>query len=150
MTIQAEKRVSTDTLMKSLFRTKKLGNFMKHYGNRLEDGNISEYLTQYCREHGRSISKAIRDAQIDRSYGYQIFRGIRIPSRDKLLQLAFGLRMSVEDAGKMLREAGKSPLYPRIRRDAVLIFCLKEKKSLEEAQELLAQYEISMLGEVDT
>ena len=72
MTIQAEKRVSTDTLMKSLFRTKKLGNFMKHYGNRLEDGNISEYLTQYCREHGRSISKAIRDAQIDRSYGYQI------------------------------------------------------------------------------
>ena len=58
--------------------------------------------------------------------------------------------MSVEDAGKMLREAGKSPLYPRIRRDAVLIFCLKEKKSLEEAQELLAQYEISMLGEVDT
>lgn len=150
MNMQAGQRVSTDALMKSLFRTKKLNNFMKHYGDRLEDGNISEFLTQYCQEHGRNISKAIRNAQIDRSYGYQIFRGIRMPSRDKLLQLAFGLCMSVEDAGKMLRIAGKSPLYPRIRRDAVLIFCLKEKKSLEEAQELLAQYELSMLGEIDT
>ena len=145
-----EKRLTTDALMKRLYRTKKLNHFIENYKDSMEEETLGAFLGRYLEEHALTMAGAIRQAQIERSYGYQIFRGIRLPSRDKVLQLAFGMRMNVEDTERMLRIAGKSPLYPRLKRDAVIVFCLKEGITLEETQEYLAKYGLSALGEIES
>lgn len=88
----------------------------------------------------------IQRANIERGYGHQIFRGIREPSRDKVLQLAFGFGLNVPEAQRLLRAAEKSPLYPRLKRDAAILFCINRGESLVQMQLLLSELGLSPLG----
>jgi hypothetical protein len=72
--------------------------------------------------------------------------GTRQPSRDKVLQLAFGLRLTVDEAQRLLRAADKSPLYPRLKRDAVVLFALNKSLSILETQNLLSGEGLTPLG----
>ena len=64
-----------------------------------------------------------------------------------MLQLAFGFALDYDGAQQMLRSARKSPLYPRVRRDAVIIFCLAHRYDIVACQEALEQYGLPLLGE---
>lgn len=63
-----------------------------------------------------------------------------------MLQLAFGLGAEVEETQRLLRLADRSPLYPKLRRDAAILHCLHERKSLLETQELLQALGMTILG----
>ena len=139
-------RISTSTLMKRLFKTKHLDAFLKKNEKYMEVLSFTELLEQRCREKGLVPEQVILHSGLDRTYGHQIFNGTRHPSRDKVLQLALGLEAGVDGAEELLRAAGRSPLYPRFRRDAVLLYCLKEKITVLETQEILDQYGLSLLG----
>ena len=45
-----------------------------------------------------------------RNYAYQLFNGTRKPSRDKVIQLAFGFGLSVDDTQELLKVARQAPL----------------------------------------
>lgn len=85
-----------------------------------------------------SASDWITAADISRSYGYQILRGERIPGRDILLRTALALYLSVEEAQRLLTLGGCAALYPRLRRDAAVIFALNQSLSLLETERLLS------------
>lgn len=85
-----------------------------------------------------SASDWIAAADISRSYGYQILRGERIPGRDILLRTALAVRLSVEETQRLLTLGGCAVLYPRIRRDAAVIFALNQSLSLLETESLLS------------
>ena len=78
-------------------------------------------LAELCRTHGLRPVEVIRRAGLDRTYGHQLFNGTRKPSRDKLMQLAFGLGLTVEETQSLLKEARKSLLYSKILRDAAIM-----------------------------
>lgn len=63
-----------------------------------------------------------------------------------MLQLAFGLGVGVEETQRLLRLADRSPLYPKLRRDAIILYCLNRRKTLAETQELLQSMELTILG----
>lgn len=108
--------------------------------------DFTEYLGRLSRDKGIPPVQIIRNAQIDRVYGHQLFNGIRKPSRDKVLQLAFGLGCSLEETQKMLRLADRSSLYPKIKRDAAIIYGLNNRVQISELQELLFSMELPVLG----
>ena len=85
-----------------------------------------------------SASDWITATDISRSYGYQILRGERIPGRDILLRTALALHLSVEEAQRLLTLGGCAALYPRLRRDAAVIFALNQSLSLLETERLLS------------
>lgn len=85
-----------------------------------------------------SASDWIAAADISRSYGYQILRGERIPGRDILLRTALALHLSVEETQRLLTLGGCAVLYPRLRRDAAVIFALNQSLSLLETESLLS------------
>lgn len=109
--------------------------------------NFSEYLNMLCKEKSLSVVQIIKNAQIDRVYGQQLFSGTRKPSREKVLQLAFGFELSLEEAQKMLQMADKSRLYPKIKRDAAVIYGLNNRLQMWEMQELLFSVGLPVLGE---
>ena len=139
-------KVSTDSLLKKILRTRNLSAFLQRYEPYLRPEAFPELLRSFCEGRGMVPERVIQRAQIDRTYGHQLFNGTRRPSRDKVIQLALGLGLSLEETQQLLQAAGRSPLYPRLKRDAALIFCLKNGYDMMETQEILEKHEISLLG----
>ena len=73
-----------------------------------------------------------------RTYAYQIFSGLKTaPKRDKLICLSIGMGLSVNETNSVLKIAGLSPLYPKIKRDSIIIINMNNNKSVVEINEAL-------------
>ena len=56
------------------------------------------------------------------------------------------MEADLTQAQEMLRIARRSLLYPRIKRDAVIIYCLHNHLSLMDTQIILQDLELPLLG----
>ena len=90
-----------------------------------EDRTLSEYLFSLLHDKGLSRSEVFEAAGIDRTHGYQIFEGIRKVGRDRAILLAFGLRCTLRETQHLLRFAGVAELWCKVRRDAIIIYCIE-------------------------
>jgi hypothetical protein len=129
---------------------RKASNF-EHILERCKSEFVEEDFTRYLEElmetHGVSKTNLIIRANMDKGYAYQIFRGERAPSRDILLKMAIGLSATLEETKMLLQFGGKSELYPRVRRDAAILFCLEKKYSIIDTQILLSDRKLPLLKE---
>lgn len=99
---------------------------------------LSDYLQELLEAHGLVRKDAIHAANLNETYGYELFTGKkRNPGRDKVLQLAFGMGLTLRETDRLLQVAGASRLYCKDRRDAIIIFCLDRGVTLQEANETL-------------
>jgi hypothetical protein len=142
----APEKIQTSTLLKRLFKTRNLHTFLEQNQTSMQVSDFSAYITQLCAERDLVPERVIKQAQIERTYGHQLFNGTRKPSRDKALQLAFGFGLTVDETQKLLQIACKGALYPRIKRDAVILHCLARQKNLFETQDALAAFSLTLLG----
>ena len=94
------------------------------------------YLNSLLHRHGLTVQDVVVACNLDRSYGYQLFNGTRRPSRELLLRLALLLKLG-EEAQRLLKIAGRQPLYARNRRDAAILYALTHGLTAEAAGELL-------------
>ena len=81
-------KVNTSTLMKRLFKTKHLDAFLAQNENNMQAAGFDQMIRSLCEERGLVPEQVILRAEIDRTYGHQLFSGVRRPSRDKVIQLA--------------------------------------------------------------
>ena len=98
--------------------------------------NLAVYLSGLLHRHGSTVQEVVVGCNLDRSYGYQLFNGTRRPSRELLLRLALLLKLG-EEAQRLLKIAGRQPLYARNRRDAAVLYALTHGLTAEETDELL-------------
>ena len=87
----------------------------------------------------KSVSKAAvaRNGGMSEVYLYQVLSGRRNPSRDRLLCICFGLGTSVEETQLLLKRAGFAQLYPRLKRDAVILHGIAHGTPLAEVNDRL-------------
>jgi transcriptional regulator with XRE-family HTH domain len=109
--------------------------------------DFTQYLEELIKQHGISKKNLIIRANIERGYAYQIIRGERAPSRDKLLQIAIGLSATLEETQTLLKLGGKSELYSRVKRDAAILFCLEKGYSIIDTQIFLSDRNLPLLKE---
>ncbi|MCM1225543.1 MAG: hypothetical protein NC548_64970 [Lachnospiraceae bacterium] len=100
-------------------------------------------------QKGITKTDAIHGSLLDRVYAYQIFAGKKIPSRDKLIALAFGFHLSAEETQKMLKISGNGKLYAKVERDASILFALHQEMTIFEVNELLPEHGFMTLGTVN-
>lgn len=142
----AASSVTTKTLLNQLFRTATFDRFKTRYGDEMKPPSLAAHLTRLCEARGEARERVIKRAELDRVYGHQIFSGMRQPTRDKVIQLAFGFGMNVEETQDLLKIARKSALYPRIERDAAILFCLHRGTSLLDTQMMLSDLNLALIG----
>ena len=128
---------TTGDLLKTLLRADEYSQFQELKDNGVV--SLAEHLDALLDQKETSKAEVIYRAGLDTVYGYQIFNGTRKPSRDKLLQLAFGFPLTYKETLTLLRIAGVDSLYVRRRRDSMIIFALNKGFSLEQLNELLEQ-----------
>ena len=102
-----------------------------------------EYLYRLMEEQDFSVSALIKYASISKTYIYQFLNGERIPGRDIILRICLVMRLKLNETQRLLTLAGKSVLYPKIRRDAAILYCIKKKMTLDETNSFLEN-----LGEI--
>lgn len=122
---------TTDELMKSLLSKQDVQEYLEENAGELLRGTLAQHLGTLLQRHGLKKGAVIEAAQIERSYGYQLFSGRReTPSRDVLLSLALAMHLTVEETQTLLRTAGRAMLYPRVRRDSVILCALAQGVSV--------------------
>ena len=135
---------TTEDLLKTLLRTDEYSQFQELKDNGIV--SLAEHLDALLDQKETSKAEVIYRARLDTVYGHQIFNGTRKPSRDKLLQLAFGFPLTYKETLTLLKIAGVGSLYVRRRRDSIIIFALNKGFSLEQLNELLEQEDEAYLA----
>ena len=139
-------RISTDELLALLFKERNLEHFLQRNESAYLTTSFNEYLNAWCKKHSAIPEQLIRRANLEKSFGHQLFSGKRNPSRDTVLQLAFAMEANLAQAQEMLKIAHRSPLYPRIKRDTVIIYSLHNHISLIDTQIILQDLGLPLLG----
>lgn len=126
------------SILNSIDNYKSLKNYISNDLNAREL-TISEYLLNLCIEKNISKSTLILNADIDRTYGYQILNGSKNPSRNNIIKLCLALKLTLEEADRALTIAKEGKLYPKVIRDTFLIFAINNKLSVLDTNILLEE-----------
>lgn len=128
----------TEELLSELLDAPTIDDFVAK--NVLGHRKLGEYLEELLEQKGLKRSQVVHMANLNETFGYQIFTGQRNPSRNKVLQIAFAIALSLREANRALEAAGVSSLYSKDRRDAIIIFCLDRGCSLQKVNEELYRF----------
>lgn len=126
------------------------GDFKTFYDenkNYMVNKSLAQLLEQLLQETGISKAKAIKNAEMSEMYGYHIFAGTRIPERGKVLALAVGMGLNLEQTQQLLKCAGYSPLYVKLPFDSIVLYGICKKMSVAQINELLYDYGMETLGQ---
>lgn len=134
-------RVCTQELLRILEEASRFEQVLTEYGGSMDAPTFPQYLAGLMEQRGLTAARLGEAALLSRSFAYQLCSGARAPSRDIVLRLAIVLALPVEECQRLLRAAGRGALYPRVERDAAVIFALNRKLSLFDADELLRSLE---------
>ena len=103
----------------------------------LDSRSFSEWITDELQRRGIKKNLVVRRSRLNQTFAYQIMAGMRNPSRDKLIQLCFGLRLDETEASELLERGGASALRPYLRRDVIVAFCLNRHLEVSACDDLL-------------
>ena len=130
-------RKITDDLQKELMGSNSLNEFLSANSDEFNSGGVQRLLTRLFEKLGITKSALAKQSGMSEIYVHQIFAGRRNPSRSRLICLCFGLGATLDETQELLRLAGLAPLYPRIRRDAIIIYGLVNGVGLHELNDKL-------------
>ncbi len=98
---------------------------------------FTTYFNDLLKESGMSISQLVSKTTISQSYLYQIASGTRHMGRDTALILSFVMKLDLDHTQQFLKRSNNAMLYPKVRRDAVIICCINCNMTFEQANETL-------------
>ena len=131
---------TTTELWETLKNNKNIEAYIEENKDELLDMDLHSYLNTLLKECPYSKSEIFKNANIQHSYGSHLFAGTKKnPSRNHLLQIAFGMQLDLDKTQRLLRIAGLSELHPRSKRDIIIIYCIDNKRTLDECCVMLEQ-----------
>lgn len=120
---------------------------MQENQSSITDPTLREYLEKLLLLKGLKRQDVIKNAELDSNYINQLFSGIKTkPGRNQTLSLAFGFELNNEETARLLKIAGVGALYPKNKRDAVIIHSLEKGKSSTQTNELLNSLNLGTLS----
>ncbi len=120
--------------------------FYNENKNYMVQEDLAAMLGKLIAEHNLKKSQIIRAAEMSEVYAYQIFSGLRVPERKKLLCLAVGMQLNLDEVQTLLKCAGYSPLYVKLPFDSVVLYGICKNLSVLQINELLFEYGLETLG----
>ena len=106
---------------------------------------LHQYIEQLILDSGIPAADLFDQIALERTMGFRMLKGQRNPSRNVLLRMAIVLKLSTENTQLLLQSGGKAQLYPRLRRDAIILFAIAHDYSLPATEEMLLRMEETSL-----
>lgn len=99
--------------------------------------DIHILINKYMVEKDIPHAEIIRKLNVERSYGYQLLNGKRVPRRDQIIKIGIILKLDLTDLQQMLKVAGKPILYAKNVKDARVIYSVEHGLEYEKACEFI-------------
>lgn len=115
-------------------------DMLSEYLNDAEDRryeNFADFFEDCLNSVGLIKSDFVKKCRIERTYVYQILKGLRNPGREKIIIMCIAAGLGFTLTQKALVIAREGILYYRDDRDASIIYALTHKYSLTETNNLL-------------
>lgn len=128
---------TTDDLSQALMEEPSIDSYLRENRPFFAGQSIGELLGAYYERTDLSKAALARKAGMSEVYLHQVFAGRRNPSRDRLICLCVGLEVSLEEAQQLLKLASYAPLYPRLKRDAIISYGIVHRMALGEINDKL-------------
>lgn len=134
---------STSAVGFDLKIAKSLSDFFAKNKAKMLARDLSNYLNGLVAKKNLVIADVVKESGLEKAYVYQIFDGKKKnPSREKMIAIAFGMHLDEEETQRMLKLAGHSELYPRVARDAVILFAIQRGMSIWDTDRALAENDL--------
>lgn len=132
-------RKSTEDLLEELQNENcKIDEYLKGNGESFVYDKIKDFWETAIEKSGYSKSNIINKSDFSYCYFYDVINGRKIPGRDKIIRLILTMKLSVDECQEALHISGRSALYPRIKRDSIILFAISNGYSIYQLSELLA------------
>ncbi len=138
--------METEKLAEKLETADSLDDFLDEYGEHCIEG----FSFIECFQKLNKVKKVRKADIVERStlpkgYAYELFRGEKRPSRDKVLMISFGLLLDVPETQLLLRHSGYNPLTPKVRRDATVLYALTHHLKIHDLNDMLGENSLDPL-----
>ena len=128
---------STSDLNEELMSESDIDTYISQNRDFFAQRDICQLLGQLYDKKAISKAALARKAGMSEVYLHQVFSGRRKPSRDRLLCLCIGMEASLEEIQSLLKQAVYAQLYPKTRRDSIIIYGILHHMELEEINDKL-------------
>ena len=108
--------------------------------------DLSTLLYKLIEKYNLKKSQIIRAAEMSEVYAYQIFSGLRVPERKKLLCIAVAMQLPLDEVQTLLKSAGYPTLSVTLPFDSILLYGICKKMSVVQINEILYDYGLETLG----
>lgn len=127
----------TSELQNSMMEHTNLDRFLTENRENFQNNTVPELLLHMIEKKGISKAVLAKQAGMSEVYLHQVFAGRRNPSRSRVLCICFGLNATLEETQELLKQCSLAQLYPREKRDAIIIYGLLHGLSLFEVNDKL-------------
>ncbi|MBQ9733157.1 MAG: helix-turn-helix transcriptional regulator [Clostridia bacterium] len=128
---------NTDELRQALLDASDLDKFLKENDEQFSRQDVTELLNEIFDKRDINKSNLAKRAGMSNVYLHQVFSGRRNASRNRMLCICLGLEATLDETQELLKRSGMGLLYPKDRRDAIIIYGLLHHQTLFEVNDKL-------------
>lgn len=137
---------ATDKLAHEIKSARNIDNYIEANINSLKETHFVDFLSKLLSDKKIKRADLILKSNLSKQYVYELFSAKQIkPSKDTVIKLCFGLCLSLEQANRLLQMAGYSHLYPKVKRDSIIMYCIINNMNIIEANLILEKKGVEVL-----
>ncbi|MBS7526925.1 XRE family transcriptional regulator [Fusibacter paucivorans] len=140
-----KKAKSTGELTNAIIQTTDIKGYISDNDKEFIHKPFHTILMDIIVEKDLDNKDVIEKSSLNRVYFYHLLSGKRKPSRNKVIQLAFGLGLDLDETQQLLKISRMKELYSKLKRDAIIIYAISNKMSLVEAEILLEEEDAEII-----
>ncbi len=103
------------------------------------NNDIASFWKRVIEASNMKKTDIINKADIGYTFFYDILKGKKHPSRDMLIKILIALSCEIDIFQEALRIYEWAALYPKIKRDSIIIYAINHKYSLRQTEELILE-----------
>jgi len=131
------KQKSTDDLQQELMGSLNLNTFLSENQKHFSAESVPDILNRLFEKRELSKAALAKQSGMSEIYLHQIFAGRRNPTRSRLICLCYGLNATLDETQELLKLCGLAQLYPKIKRDSIIMYGIVHGVSLFEINDKL-------------
>ena len=130
-------RKSTTDLYMDMMSQPDLSAYLQSNEKEFSERNTAQLLSTLMVGKGYTKAEIARRACVSAVYLHQVLAGRRQPSRNRLLCICLGMGATLEETQRLLLQAVYAQLYPKVKRDSIIIFGILHHLSVPEVNDKL-------------
>lgn len=148
---QRKNSLTTSQLLSIIKKSGRFSEVTEAFHDKEAEPVFCHYLYSIMEKRQLTPKDIIGSSGIERSYFYHILSGQKMPGRNIILRICLCMSATLAETNQLLRLSHQGQLYPKVRRDAAIIFAIEKKYTMQQTNDfLIREHELPLYREENT